>query len=513
MSNGIRPVTRVARGATYVFVQSILSNLLGTIYLVVLLWAIPPPPEHPDMGIYAILTIIQTLIAVFGAFALGTASTKYIAQYVAEGQPEKARSVVTRVLQIDLVTSGVLTLVLFLLSGFFSVMLNVPTWASLFQILALSSFLTVLRPHIAGFLQGLQKIREVAFLNLLYEIVQKSSSIYMLYAGLGLFSVVYGWLIGLAAFSLAGLILTQKFLGIIEKPHPIRPLMGFSSPLYVSNILGFFSGYTDQFLTLPFLGVAILGFYHVAARAAVIAGLISTSIITALFPQLSELHTRGGKDALARAFRVSTRSVLVSFPVILGLVAVAKPVFLLVNADYLPAVAPLIVICFSALVGAVGVAVHPTLLTLERTKTVLGLSVISIMINTFASYSSLAYLNLGMTGPAWARIFSTLASVGLGAYVLKKTLDATFDKEALWKGLTASVLMVTVVMLVEELIFDANMLLYLLLFYIAVGIIVYFVSLIALKTIKKSDIERVRDYLPGKFKGLASWLDRFAVPD
>lgn len=514
MSNAVRPVTRVARGATYLFVQGLLSNLIGTIYLVVLLWAIPPPPEHPDMGIYAVLTIMQGLIAVFGAFALGEASTKYIAQYIAEDRPEKARSVVTRVLQTALVASVVLTSVFFLLSEFFSITLSgASTWTPLFQIFALSSFLTVLRPHITGSLKGLQKIRELASLNLLYEVVQKSSAIFMLYAGLGLFSVVYGWLIGLAAFSLAGIILTHKFLGIIEKPHPVRPLIRFASPLYVSEILGVFSSYADQFLILPFLGVALLGFYNVAARAALIPSLISSSIITALFPQLSELRTRGGKDVLARAFLVSTRSVLVSFPVILGLLAVAKPVFLLVNADYLPAVAPLTVLCLAALTIAVGIAIRPMLMTLERTKTVLGIKIISIMVTIFVSYSSLAFLNLGMTGPAWAKTFSAIASIGLGAYVLKRTLGATFDKEALWKGLTASVLMVIVVMLVEELIFDANLLLFLLLFYIAVGIMVYSVSLIALKAIKKSDIERLRDYLPGKLKGLASWLDRFAVPD
>ncbi len=49
-----------------------------------------------------------------------------------------------------------------------------------------------------------------------------------------------------------------------------------------------------------------------------------------------------------------------------------------------------------------------------------------------------------------------------------------------------------------------------LILYIVVGAATYFLSLVALKTIKKRDIEMLHDYLPKGFKWIATWLSRLA---
>jgi len=75
---------RVARGATYVFVQGVVSTLISVAYLLFLV-RIPqtrlPPPPNPDMGIYFVLVFVLSLVQVIGTFALRSASTKHIAQY------------------------------------------------------------------------------------------------------------------------------------------------------------------------------------------------------------------------------------------------------------------------------------------------------------------------------------------------------------------------------------------------------------------------------------------------
>jgi len=504
-----RPVTRVARGATYMFFQGIASSFIGVVYIFLLIRFLPPPNEGPEMGIYALLTFIHSLVGVFGSLSLPSASARYISRYIGEGNVEKAKGVVTRVLQVSLLISVILSISLFFSANWISMtLLGDPTWTLLFQIFAFLSFFTVLRFQVLGFLQGLQKIRELATLNLMYDIVEKSLAIFLLYMGMGLISVVYGWLAGFGATSLAGLILTARFLGIFGKPHPSKPLINFSYPLYVSQIVGFFAGWIDQLLILPFMGVAILGLYNVANRAAIVPSIISVSIVTALFPQLSELHARKGKDTLRQAFHVSTRVVLVSFPAILGLAALAYPIIVLfAGIDYAAAVLPLTIICFASLFGEVGLAIGPTLMTIERTKIVLKLTIASIITNTVVSYVTLAHLNLGTTGPALARVFTSIVSLGLGVYALKRYLEITFDKDALWKALAASIIMAIAVVFLQKLIFN----LYLLPLYVAVGAVVYFLSLVALKAIKKSDVERVRDYLPSRLEWAASWLDRVAV--
>jgi hypothetical protein len=46
---------------------------------------------------------------------------------------------------------------------------------------------------------------------------------------------------------------------------------------------------------------------------------------------------------------------------------------------------------------------------------------------------------------------------------------------------------------------------------VIVGATVYFFSLVALKAIKKHDVELIQEYLPGRLKRLAVWLDRLAL--
>ena len=450
-----------------------------------------------------------------GTLSLQSASAKYIAQYLAEGRPEKARSVVSRVLQITLLTSLILGALLFISAEPISIILSgTPEWTPLFRVLAFGSTFAILTPRMLGFLQGLQKIRELAAVNLAQSITRHVVGIGLLYLGWGLFGVAYGWLVGFLVGVFAGLILTYKFLGAFEKPHPVKPLINYSYPLYISSVLGFVALWVDQLFILPYMGEAGLGVYGWAVQAAAIPNLISVSIVTALFPQLSELYAKRGADSLREAFHVSARyGVLIGFPMFVGLATLANPVMaVFAGIEYAEAASPLTIICLALLPAAFGVGISPTLLTLERTKTVALVTLIAISSNATISYISLAHLRLGMIGPAWARFLAALVAFGLGAYALKRILNVTFDREALWKASVACLIMATVVTLSRTLESFVSQL-YLLPFYVIVGATVYFLSLAVLKAIKKNDVELVQEYLPKGLKRLAVWLERIAFVD
>ena len=508
-----RSGVRVARGATYIFAQGAVSALFSVVYLLFLI-RIPQTRLSPsDVGIYFVLSFILGLVQTVGIFALPSASAKYIAHYLAEGKPEKARSVVSRVLQITLLTSLILGALLFISAEYISIILSsTPELTSLFRILAFALIFAILSPQMSGFLRGLQKFRELAIINLAQSIARYSVGIGLLYLGWGLFGVVYGWLTGFVVAALAGMILTYRFLGAFEKPHPVKPLINFSYPLYISGVLGFIAAWVDQLFILPYMGEAGLGVYGWAVRAASVAGLMSISIVTALFPQLSELYAKLGADSLREAFHVSTRyAVLVSFPMFIGLATLAYPVMVVfAGMEYAEAALPLTIICLSLLPTLLQISIGPTLLTLERTKTASMITLIAIFSTTIVSYITLAHLNLGIIGPAWARFLAAFVGLGLGAYVLKRILNVTFDMEALWKASVASIFMAIAVILSQFLV-HWKVSLYLLPFYVIVGATVYFFSLVALKAIKKHDVELIQEYLPGRLKRLAVWLGRLAL--
>ncbi len=196
---------------------------------------------------------------------------------------------------------------------------------------------------------------------------------------------------------------------------------------------------------------------------------------------------------------------------LVGLAALAYPVMaVFAGAEYAEAALPLTIICLALLPTTLGIGISPTLLTLERTKTASLITFIAIFCNAIASYITLAHLSMGMIGPAWARFLAAFIGFGLGAYALKRILNVTFDREALWKASLASLFMATAVTLSRTLESFVSQL-YLLPFYVIVGTTVYFLSLAVLKAIKKRDVELIQEYLPRGLKRLAVWLGRMAL--
>jgi O-antigen/teichoic acid export membrane protein len=320
-------------------------------------------------------------------------------------------------------------------------------------------------------------------------------------------------LAGLLFSSLASLGLTVRFVGIVGKAHPVKPLINFSYPLYLSGILTFAANWVDQLFVLPYMGKAYLGMYHIAVRAAVVPSLISTSIVTALFPKLSELYTKGGAESLRNSFRIATRyTVLTGFPMIVGVAVLAQPILLLfAGVEYAEAGLPLAIICLASLPGALGITIAPSLMTLERTKMSLVLNLARILSKTAVSYITLAYLDLGMIGTSSSRVLAALAGFALGVYALGRSITVTFERDALWKASLASAIMVISIILSRSLNLERFFpQLYLLPLYMLAGAIVYFFSLVALRAIKKEDVDLFHDYLPGPLKKVALWLGRVA---
>jgi lipopolysaccharide exporter len=515
LTNSLRPTARVARGATYVFVQSFLTTIVSLVYFVVLAHTLP----QEDMGAFALLSFLVALPQILGTFSLTSAAIKYISQHLAEDNPEKAKAVVSRVLQVGLLSSAVTFFLVFVPAEWISALVfGQSDYAPLLRLLAICSIFTILQINVSSFLQGLQKMREVSIIGMAYTLIQVPLSIFLLIAGFGLFSVVLGWVVGLAITATAGLVLAVRYLGLTRKFYPLKPLLRFALPLYFSGSVGYFAGWVDQLVLASFTSLDTLGIYYVAVRASVVPALFSSAIITALFPQLSELYTTQGVNSLRDAFRVAVRyAVLIGFPLILGVAVLAYPtIILLAGSEYAEAAVPLIIISFSAMAGAFSIAIGPILLTLERTKIASALSLISVSTTLLFSYIALVVLHFGMVGTAWARTLSAILMVSLNLYVVAHYVPISFDKEAIWKASAASAFMVLAIVgtdLIRMIISPSSyrfleLRLHLLPVYIIIGALAYFVAIILLKALKKQDLELIEEYLPDKLKWVASWLQR-----
>jgi len=509
----LRHGAKVARGATYIFIQGFISAAMGVVYIVFLTRLI----SQEEIGMFGVLTFILGLVQILGLLALPSASIKYIAQFIAKGNFKKAKAVVTRVMQISIVIAIAAFALVFALSNWISSLLSCSPFV--IQTLAFASVFVVLYFQALGFLQGLQMMGKVAAVNLIYSFVQYGLALLLVYSGLGLLGITISWLIALViAFSLA-LILTAKNLGIIGTPYGLRPLLSFSFPLYISSVLGFVILWVDQLFVLPYKGLETFGAYNIANRAAVVPGLISSALLAALFPKLAQLYTEIGKDSLENAFTVTTRYVvLVGFPMITGVAILAYPIIILfAGVQYAAAALPLTILCVASLFVTLGVAINPTFFTMERTGIASVVIFVSILADAIFSFVFIVSLDMGIIGAAIAKVIAAFCGFLLGIVILKNFIKVKFDVEMLWKVLFACFIMMLALLgfdVIRQLSSGSPyqflvFRLHLLPIYVLIGTVAYFLAIIALGAIKKEDVELFREYLPYKLTWAATLLERF----
>jgi O-antigen/teichoic acid export membrane protein len=512
---------KVARSATYVFMQGLTSAALGVVYIVFLTRLLRPD----EIGTFGVLTFVLGVVQILGLLSLPSASIKYIAQFIAEGNRDKAKAAITRVLQITLIIGITAFALIFILSGLISAVLSsslLVVQPSVIQVLAVASFFVVLFYQLLGFLQGFQKIREMAAVNMLYTVIQYGLGLYLVYIGYGVLGIVISWLIALIVSSLSILPLIGRNLGILGTPGELKPLLSFSFPIYISSIFGFLVQWVDQLFILPFMGLATFGMYNIANRAAVVPALVSSAILAALYPKLSQLYAESGKDSLENAFTVTTRYiVLVGFPLICLVAVLAYPIMILfAGVQYAPAAFPLSLLCVASLFGTIGVAIGPSFFTLERTWIASLTTFASIIADALFSYVFIALLGLGMNGAATAKIIAAVAGFFLGILLLREFIKVRFDTGMLWKVSIACVIMILALLGFDVLrqwltgppysflVFR----LILLPVYIVIGATGYFFAIIALRAIKKEDVELFHEYLPAKLRWIVTLVEHF-VPN
>lgn len=512
---------KVARGATYVFVQGLISAALGVIYIVFLTRML----SQEEIGTFGVLTFVLGLVQTLGILALQSASVKYIAQFMAEGRRERAKGVVARVLQVSVIVAVAAFALVFALSSWISTTLSTSSLivqVSVIQVLAVASFFVLFFYQALGFLQGLQKMRNMSIVNMLYTIIQYGLALALVYLGFGVLGLIVSWAVALVICAALALALTQRSLGIVGRPFETRPLLNFAFPLYVSSIFGFLVVWIDQLFILPFMGLATFGVYNIANRAAVVPGLIASALVAALYPKLSQLYTESGKSSLENAFTATTRyAVFVGFPIILLVAILAYPIIILfAGVQYAPAAFPLAFLCLASLFGTLSVATAPAFFTMERTWIAAFTTFASVVADALFSYVLIAFLGMGMMGAATAKIIAAAVSFVLSIVLLRQFIKVKFDTDMLWKVTLACVVMVVALLgfdIVRQQLsgppysFLAFRLL-LLPAYVVLGIIVYFLAIIALRGIRKEDLDLFREYLPGGLKKIAAWIERF-VPD
>ena len=492
----------MARGATYLFLQGLVSSLAGVVYFA---FAARLLPSVADLGRLATLGMLNALFSTVGCLALPSAVVKFVSEHMGGGRSGEAGGVFWSSFRAGFVLALGSSLVCFVGSRpLASYLLGSDEYAALFYLLSVDVFLVVLWPFLQASLQGLQEFGQMAAIGVANSILRNGVGILALVLGLGLIGVLLGWVLGdLTATVISALLAFRAFRD--RGPQKLGPMIRYSAPLYVSSLLMYLVGSVDRYLILLLAGQAVLGVYSPAVTASSVLGIVSGAIGSSLFPLLSEKYGGLGREALGDVSRISSRYVfLVYVPLAFGMAATAYPTMaLFVGERFSEGAMPLAILAVASALACGGVVVNNVLLAMGRTSVFSVVSLLSVVSDV--ALSLLLIGSLGAVGAAIARTSTILISFVFPALFLARLLGPHLDLTAFVKSLVASSLMALAVAGLQ-LAWSSR---YLLPLYVVVGGLVYLAMLRALRALREDDFVLARGFVPARARGLVDLAHRF----
>jgi len=220
------------------------------------------------------------------------------------------------------------------------------------------------------------------------------------------------------------LCLINKWMpSLVFKMDSFKKLFGFGWKLLVSGLINTVYGNLYFLIIGRWFSTLELGYYTNASKLRdTAAASITASVQKVSYPVLSSIQ--GDNDKLKLVYKkIIKNSVFITFPIMIGLAAVATPLInLLLGDKWIPSIYYFQILCFAGMLfplHAINLNIlqvkgrSDLFLGLEITKKVIGLIAIAIVL----------FLKLGINGLLWAGVLNSFISYFINSYFSAELLS------------------------------------------------------------------------------------------
>ena len=501
---------RAGKGAIYVAIQSISQFAIGLLYYSIIARLL----TEREIGLIATLTFITSFYSIFAALALPIAATKYISEFIGQNDEEKASAVAKKTIRLVLLSSTLLfvgtLLIVKLFLGYES------SIKILIIISCATAFFTTIKSTYLEFLRGLQMFGKYSITGLLSVTANRLIGIALILLNYGLLGVVSGWLIG----EVLGLLLSASFYhGILpktERSYGSRRLLTFSIPLFFTALISTISLWADRVLFLALTSdLEMLGVYELAIKGSNTLAFIWTTLSIIMLPTLSGLFGQKSKKGLSEAITKASRYLAyVIFPAAFGLAAISKTAMaLLYGWQYALGNLLLSILAIFSIFSAFGAIIGSALQSMGETKVFIRIALATMVTDFLMSIALIPIL--GVIGSTMAKAATMVVGFTYGFYILNQRVKVKLDREALWKSVLASGIMIIPLVLFETyysgLLFEnpiVNIMIE-----ITTGVLTYGLMLFLLRSLNKQDFDFLCQITPKPFTGLVELLKKIFIKE
>ncbi|NOX71548.1 MAG: flippase [Candidatus Micrarchaeota archaeon] len=468
------------------------SKIAGLVFTMILARLINPGL----FGTYFFALSIASIFITFADLGIGATMSRYIASSLGKGNERLARSYMRFLLKIKIYVVIGGAGALFFGAGLLSVwVFGKPELALPLKIAAAYVFFQSILDFEVFVLSSLENFKYKFFQATIYNVFRIVIVPGLIIYGFGVCWALMGTV---AAVALTVLFLTSAlyhkysflFAGNTV-PISRRKILKFVS--YTTVLVVSYAIYTliDTIMVGALMPMEYVGYYRAAgAIVTTLVGVISINQV--ILPVMSKATNI---NALKRMYQETFRYLsILAFPMAFGLIAVAEPAIKIIfTPDYLPAVIPLIILSYLIIDYIAGFMLLPVFYAKELPQYPAITFTVSLIFNVVLNYFFItAY---GMIGAAAATVITRIAATVMLSVFLKKKLGISLPLSSAAKPLASSIVMIAVLYIIPKPFDILSGLLYMLF-----GAIVYFIIMLAIKGITKSEINFVisnlKSYLP-----------------
>lgn len=351
-----------------------------------------------DFGIIGMVSIFIVLSQVFidSGFTNGLIREKEVSQ-----------DDYSTIFFFNLFTATVLYVLLFASAGFISRFFAVPQLVPIVRVLGL-----VLIINACGLIQTTILVKKINFrvqmkVNLFSSLFSGGIAIAMAYAGFGVWSLVMRTLIMQVLQAISYTLINRWVPSWVFNIESFKRLFSFGWKLLVSSLLS--RVYENIYAVIIGRGFSTvsLGFYTNARRLSdTFSYSVASSVEKVSYPVLSNIQDDPVR--LKNGFRkIIKNSVFIAFPVMLGLAAVAPPMFrLLLGDNWIPAIPYFQILSLSGMLTSLN-AINLNILQVKgRSDLFLKLSLYRKLIG-LAMIGIVMFFQFGVMGLLWALVIDS----------------------------------------------------------------------------------------------------------
>ncbi len=378
------------------------------------------------LGVYTLVFTIYMFGMQFSGFGIGSALTKYVAQFTDD--ENRIKDYISAGLSGSLITGTIMAILFYLSADLIAISIfDIPEMGPYLKYVAFCLPFIAIEKMVLGTLVGLRRMRLYALINIFQNAFIFILSVHLV-ANIGVRGAILGLVIPTILTGLASFFFIKGICTGLSFSEKFREVAWFGFYYVLSNTIGMINTQVDSLMVGHFLDAENVGIYAVAVLLTQSITLIPNSVHTVIEPSVAYHY---GRSDYKRTTDLIKKTMLKTFLIILSIAVIltilGRPLItILFTEQFISAYTPMLILLAGYAIYSTVHSVDCTLPAIGKVNIVYKISLSCAICNILLNFVLIP--EYGIYGAALATtitiiLMSLLKFYFIRLYVLKKELN------------------------------------------------------------------------------------------